>query len=82
MNENIKEAMEIKQMRIDKAIDRKEKGIAYFNSLNSAISFHGVGSTLEEVFKTRDRFYQEWKNWYATNVLYEQSGDEIEIPVK
>jgi hypothetical protein len=82
MDKNIKEAMDIKQKRIENAIDRKERGIAYFNSLNSAIAYCKQGTSIEEVLKIRDRFYQEWKNWYAINVLNEQIGDEVDLPLE
>ena len=63
-----------KQQRIDKAIDMKNRSIAYFNSVNAAISVVGIEKGLweqsegeqkrESLIKWRDWFYNEWKEWF------------------
>ena len=57
-----------KQKRIDKRISIKDRNIAYFNSLNSAISFlqatKGDKFDFSELLKVRDQFYAEWEIWY------------------
>ncbi len=85
INTQIKEAMDLKQSRIDKAIDKKEKQIAYFNSLNAAIAHWSKfpDAKVDDILLLRDKFYAEWKNWYAQNILDEQvGGEEIDLPIK
>lgn len=69
--EQIEKAIKEKQMRIDKAINNKELQIAYFNSLNSAISFcpnelKGTEEGFDKIMGYRDRFLEEWKEFNAS----------------
>ena len=64
--------MKEKQARIDKAIAMKEKSIAYFNSVNAAISLlaQNIEGKIEaeEMKKSlvywRDWFFSQWRAWY------------------
>jgi len=65
-----------KQKRIDKAISSREKSIAYFNSVNSAIAL--VGERYKQPTKNkqaiiywRDWFYDQWRDWYMEGVVVE-----------
>jgi len=71
----IEQRIKDKQKRIDKAIDRRDKSIAYFNSINAAINLYGNFDQLaktnltkkniqEVIIEWRDWFYQEWLDWY------------------
>ena len=65
----IEKRMREKQKRIDKRISIKDRNIAYFNSLNSAIAFCQAFLKPEEVdfakiLQVREQFYGEWEAWY------------------
>lgn len=61
---------EEKQSRIDRAINMKEKSIAYFNSVNSAISlvapYKGMTEKemKEDLIIWRNWFFEQWQEWY------------------
>lgn len=72
----IAKAQERKAEYIEKAQDKKELSIAYFNATNGAISLlsadirHGGGfvfteETIETFTEWRDFFLAEWKKWDA-----------------
>ncbi|OGT23780.1 MAG: hypothetical protein A2W47_04330 [Gammaproteobacteria bacterium RIFCSPHIGHO2_12_38_15] len=72
----IEKRIKEKQKRIDAAIASREKSIAYFNSLNAAISL--LAATIKEgtildpkafIQEWRDTFYQLWQEWYLENML-------------
>jgi len=65
--DKIKEAMELKNKRINRAIDRKEKSISFWASMNNAVNY-GKDKPLEEVFKIRREIENEWRSWYMDNV--------------
>lgn len=75
----IDQAIENKNKRIDTAIEKREKSIAYFNSINSAISLLGEkakfgGKSEDETVKKfliewRDWFYKQWQEWYLDNII-------------
>ena len=78
---------DIKHERIKKAINHRDKQIAYFNSVNSAISLlngapdtskarvGGVEPLQEKIRFWREWFYQEWQNWYIeTNELDQEDN--------
>ena len=79
-NENQwKKIREEKQERIDKAINSREKSIAYFNSVNAAIELvktrYGMkisDNKTEELEKFiitwRDWFYSQWQEWYLSTL--------------
>lgn len=69
MRKSVSQMFEEKQERITSRIAIKDRSIAYFNSLNAAISRCPTG-TLEEIIKWRDDFYKEWETWYS-NLLIE-----------
>jgi hypothetical protein len=67
--DQINEAVKNKQDRIDKAIDIREKSIAFFNSTNSAIemikAFGGEGLDMKkELVLWREWFYSQWETWH------------------
>jgi len=64
MKKTPEEMFDIKQKKIDARCNLKDKQIAYFNSLNAAISRCPTG-TLDEIIKWRDNFLQEWEKWYV-----------------
>lgn len=74
----IKAAQERKAEFIEKAQDRKNDSIAYFNSLNSAISFvdkfrnefeiQNHDDAFEIVLKCRDKFLDEWQAYDAKDI--------------
>lgn len=67
MDKEIKEAMELKNRRILKAINHRDKGIAYFNSVNASIQ---MSKDKKEIIEWRNWFYENWQNWYIeTNEL-------------
>ena len=82
---------EERQKAIKKAINQKEKGIAYFNSLNASISLLAPklaaieGGVPTEDMKTniiewRDWFYGQWQNWYIeTNELDVKDTEEMPL---
>jgi len=86
--DKIQEAMELKNKRILKAINHRDKQIAYFNSVNSAISLVGEnlnalkgGGEPENIKKNivhwRNWFYEQWQEWYIeTNELGEEETKE------
>jgi len=66
-----------KQERIDKAINQREKSIAYFNSVNAAIEMYRMINTdieaIDEdqhkvIVKWRDWFYSQWQEWYLATM--------------
>ena len=73
-----KKIREEKQQRIEKAISQRERSIAYFNSVNSAISLLGekakFGGNKEDkivkefLIKWRDWFYSQWRDWYMDTI--------------
>ena len=67
----IEQRMEKKQERINRAIANKEKSIAYFNSVNSAISLLGGKANKKSIIKWRDWFYKIWQEWYLENMEIE-----------
>jgi hypothetical protein len=78
MVKTIEQMYNEKQKRIDRAINAKEKSIAYMNSVNAAIARCPEGS-LEEILEWRDKFYSAWQDWYMTNMpLPEMSYREID----
>lgn len=87
-NKIIEQRMKEKQKRIDQAIDRKEKSIAYCNSLNAAITFVATlkfgkaknETRFEKVLEYRNAFYQKWQEWYMENMVQAPSG-EIDFEV-
>lgn len=64
-------AQQRKAAYIEKAQDKKEESIAYFNSVNAAIELISkrmpaeLSDTQKEIVFWRDWFYNEWKNWAA-----------------
>lgn len=89
MNKEIQQAIENKQRRIDRAIDIKQKSIAYFNSVNSAISLIAVirgkkeaidtGNITNDLIKLRDWFYQQWQEWYLDSIEPEKNNEELPL---
>ena len=69
----IGQRMEEKQGRIDKAIENKNKQIAYFNSVNSAIARNPEGS-LKDILKWRDDFIDAWRAWSLDNMVEDGTG--------
>ena len=74
-----KKIREEKQQRIDKAISQRDKSIAYFNSVNSAISLFGeimgepntiikAEDLQKEIKYWRDWFYSQWQEWYIESM--------------
>jgi hypothetical protein len=61
------------QVRIDKSIENKNKQIAYFNSVNSAIARNPEGS-LKEILKWRDDFIDAWRAWSLENMVEDGTG--------
>jgi len=69
IQKRIEKNMREKQKRIDKRIGIKDRNIAYFNSLNSAIAFCQAFLKPDEVdfakiLEVKDHFYDEWEQWY------------------
>ncbi len=74
----IKAAQERKAEMIEKAQGRKNDSIAYFNSLNSAISFVSnfknemsvshAGDAYDLIIQYRDKFLEEWKAYEAQDI--------------
>jgi len=79
-NEIIGKRIKEKQARIDKAINIREKSIAYFNSVNSAIELakfkakktDGNEKIQQKLLEWRDWFYQQWQEWYLDEVMPEK----------
>ena len=79
-NEIIGKRIKEKQARIDKAINIREKSIAYFNSVNSAIELakfnakktDGNEKIQQKLLEWRDWFYQQWQEWYLDEVIPEK----------
>jgi len=79
-NEIIEKRIKEKQARIDKAINIREKSIAYFNSVNSAIELakfnakktDGNEKIQQKLLEWRDWFYQQWQEWYLDEVIPEK----------
>ena len=72
--------MDLKDKRIQSFQARKDKQIAYFNSLNAAISFlNGLSESdkshlsekdyQENIMRWRDWFFEQWQNWYLDNIV-------------
>lgn len=77
MNKEIEQAMELKNKRILKAINHRDKGIAFWASMNNAINYSGGKEPLEEVFKDAEKIYQYWQGWFLeTNELGEEETKE------
>ena len=78
--------MKEKQARIDKAIAMKEKSIAYFNSVNAAISLlaQNIEGKIEaeEMKKSlvywRDWFFSQWRAWYMEETIVKYTGTSTE----
>ena len=79
MGKSIEQMHIEKQKGIKDAISRKEKSIAYFNSVNAAIQLICEYGQVppetsrddyfqEEIPKWRDWFYEEWCNWYLDSM--------------
>jgi len=79
-NEIIGKRIKEKQARIDKAINIREKSIAYFNSVNSALELakfkakkkDGNEKIQQKLLEWRDWFYQQWQEWYLDEVMPEK----------
>ena len=79
-NEIIGKRIKEKQARIDKAINIREKSIAYFNSVNSAIELakfkakktDGNEKIQQKLLEWRNWFYQQWQEWYLDEVIPEK----------
>lgn len=54
----------IKQKNIRDRCNLKDKQIAYFNSVNAAISLLGEKATKEKIIEWRSWFYCQWEIWY------------------
>jgi len=75
--QRIEKAIKEKQARIDKAMDRKSKEIAFFNANNCAVQVISnciLEYTKDEDLKRllqswRDWFYQEYLTWFFENIL-------------
>jgi len=68
--------------------NEKNRQIAYFNSVNAAISLFGTFSDIdkshlteedirENVVKWRDWFYKEWAKWHQKETTIQPISDEI-----
>lgn len=67
--DKIKEAQIRKEGMIEKAMDKKEEAIAYFNSCNLALQALGANFE-EEAFKSlRNFFFREWYNFKVEDVI-------------
>jgi len=70
----IQQRVKEKEQRIEKYVDRKEKQIAYFNSLNRAIQvalgrqkkWKDMEELFGEIMTWREQFYQAWLNWFLS----------------
>ena len=79
-NEIIEKRIKEKQARIDKAINIREKSIAYFNSVNSALELakfkakktDGNEKIQQKLLEWRNWFYQQWQEWYLDEVIPEK----------
>lgn len=78
--QRIEKAIKEKQERINKAIASREKSIAYFNSVNSAIALVERTSQARsqkelkgDIQYWRDWFYQQWQEWYLENMPIERT---------
>ena len=75
--QQIKKNMDLKQKRIQSFQEKKDKSIAYFNSLNAAIQIVSsynkkmefTKAGLRSVFVLRDIILEEWENWYINNIV-------------
>ena len=82
MANQLSKAMDLKNTRIHKAMDRKERSIAYFNSVNSAIAlvsgFKIPPIQTEEIMSSivfwRTWFFSEWEK----SVVKEEEQPEQE----
>jgi len=82
----------LKQKRINKAMDRKEKSIAWHNSSNVAaelIKSYPFSSKktkkkkFQKVFtELRDLVYAEWQNWYLENVFEIEKTKPVKLTGK
>ena len=62
-----------KQENIERAINQREKSIAFFNSVNSAIqitekSLKSPARVKKDLICWRDWFYEQWQEWYLNNL--------------
>ena len=69
-DKKIEKAIQDKNKRIDKFVDRKERNIAFLNSVNSAISLLAPNvkeisreEMQEHIIFWREWFYSEWEKW-------------------
>ncbi len=69
MKKSIEQFIKEKNERIDKLIEKKEKSIAYFNSVNAAVALLGSKATKKKIIEWRDFFYTEWRRWYLDNII-------------
>jgi len=69
-----------KQQRIDRAINMREKQIAYFNSVNSAIAKQKEGWDWDTFIIDRDKFIELWQEWYLENVEPKEPKENNEKP--
>lgn len=51
-----------KQSRIKMYVDKKEKSIAFWASMNNAVNFTKDG-TIKDVFKNHKEIYDYWQKW-------------------
>lgn len=65
-----------KQQRIDRAINMREKQIAYFNSVNSAIAKQKEGWDWDMFKNDRDKFIGLWQEFYLENIQLEEDNNE------
>jgi len=80
----IEKRIKDKDDRIDRVIAIKEKSIAYFNSVNSAIAFvdallhekNDIETIQQEIRRWRNWFYEEWQNWYQIQTKPRTITDE------
>jgi len=82
--QQINEAMELKNKRIQKAISHRDQQICFFNATNNAIqmaladkSLSGGNKTYQELIKEwREWFIKEWQEWYLENYDLEEDNQE------
>ena len=62
-----------KQKRIQESQSRTQRSIAFFNSVNAAISLLGNKATKKKIQEWRDWFYQEWMSWAINNIIPDET---------
>jgi len=76
-----KEAIEktkdkLKELK-EQLINHRDKGIAFWASMNNAINYSQGKKPLEEVFKDQEKIYAFWQGWFLeTNELGEEETKE------